>query len=48
LVDRNPQTFVSIPQAKASDYVKATQRIFRGGAESSALGVLVLVNPVGK
>jgi putative CocE/NonD family hydrolase len=48
LVDRNPQTFVSIPNAKASDYVKATQRIFRGGAESSALGVLVLVNPVGK
>jgi putative CocE/NonD family hydrolase len=48
LVDRNPQTFVSIPKAKASDYVKATQRVFRGGAESSALGVLVLVNPVGK
>ena len=48
LVDRNPQTFVSIPKAKASDYVKATQRIFRGGAESSALGVLVLVNPAGK
>jgi putative CocE/NonD family hydrolase len=48
LVDRNPQTFVSIPNAKANDYVKATQRVFRGGAESSALGVLVLVNPVGK
>jgi putative CocE/NonD family hydrolase len=48
LVDRNPQTFVSIPKAKASDYVKATQRVFRGGAESSALGVLVLANPAGK
>lgn len=48
LVDRNPQTFVSIPNAKANDYVKATQRVFRGGAESSALGVLVLVNPAGK
>jgi putative CocE/NonD family hydrolase len=48
LVDRNPQTFVSIPQAKASDYVKATQRVFRGGAEASALSVLVLANPAGK
>jgi putative CocE/NonD family hydrolase len=48
LVDRNPQTFVSIPQAKASDYVKATQRVFRGGAESSALGILVMANPAGK
>jgi putative CocE/NonD family hydrolase len=48
LVDRNPQTFVSIPQAKASDYVKATQRVFRGGNEASALGVLVLANPAAK
>ncbi|MFN7673304.1 MAG: CocE/NonD family hydrolase [Betaproteobacteria bacterium] len=48
LVYRNPQNFVSIPNAKANDYVKATQRVFRGGAESSALGVLVLVNPAGK
>jgi uncharacterized protein len=48
LVDRNPQTFVSIPKAKASDYVKATQRVFRGGAESSSLGVLVMANPAGK
>jgi putative CocE/NonD family hydrolase len=42
LVDRNPQTFVSIPKAKASDYVKATQRVFRGGEDASSLGVLVL------
>ena len=42
LVDRNPQTFVSIPQAKASDYVMATQRVFRGDAESSSLELLVL------
>jgi putative CocE/NonD family hydrolase len=48
LVDRNPQTFVSIPNAKANDYVKATQRVFRGGAESSALGVWVMANPAGK
>ena len=42
LVDRNPQTFVSIPKAKASDYVGATQRVLRGGEEGSSLGVLVL------
>ncbi|MFM7459869.1 MAG: CocE/NonD family hydrolase [Burkholderiales bacterium] len=48
LVDRNPQTFLSIPSAKASDYVKATQRVFRGGAESSALGVWVMANPAAK
>jgi len=42
LVDRNPQTFVSIPQAKASDYVKATQRVYRGAAEGSAIGLMVL------
>lgn len=48
LVDRNPQTFVSIPQAKAADYVKATQRVFRGGAEPSSLGMLVLATPAAK
>src|SRR4030095_5997148 len=28
-VDRNPQKFVNIPTAKAEDYQKATQRIYR-------------------
>ena len=28
LVDRNPQTFVNIPAAKAEDFQKATQRIY--------------------
>ena len=36
--DRNPQKFVpNIYEARASDYVKATQRIYRGGASASAI-----------
>jgi putative CocE/NonD family hydrolase len=36
--DRNPQTFVpNIFEAHASDYVKATQRIYHGGATASAI-----------
>ena len=46
LVDRNPQTFVNIPTAKAEDFKKATHRIYRGGNTASALTVQVL--PVGK
>src|SRR6202011_5050678 len=30
LVDRNPQTFVNIPTAKASDFKKAIQRVYSG------------------
>ena len=30
LVDRNPQKFMNIPDAKASDFVKATERIYQG------------------
>ncbi|HTI72813.1 MAG TPA: CocE/NonD family hydrolase [Candidatus Limnocylindria bacterium] len=38
LYDRNPQTFVTnIFNAKLSDYQKATQMIYRGGAQSSAI-----------
>jgi uncharacterized protein len=32
LTDRNPQTFLDIPKAKASDYHKATERVYRGSA----------------
>jgi predicted acyl esterase len=39
LVDRNPQTFVNIPDAKPGDFRKATERIYRGEAQAS--GVLV-------
>jgi putative CocE/NonD family hydrolase len=37
MVDRNPQQFLSIPQAKAQDFRKATERIYRGGADGSRL-----------
>lgn len=35
LVDRNPQTFTTIPTARASDFVKAEQRVYRSGDEAS-------------
>ena len=38
LYDRNPQTFVpNIFLAKPSDYVKATHRVYRGGANASSI-----------
>jgi uncharacterized protein len=42
LTDRNPQTFVNIPTAKASDFQKATERVYRGGAEGSEIRLLVI------
>jgi hypothetical protein len=45
LVDRNPQKFVpNIPDARPEDFITATQRISRGGARASAIGVSVLPN----
>jgi putative CocE/NonD family hydrolase len=41
LVDRNPQKFVNIPTAKAEDFQKATERIYRGGEEGTRLRVWV-------
>jgi len=41
LIDRNPQTFVNIPDAKPSDFKKATERVYRGKGKSS--GVIVHV-----
>ncbi len=41
-IDRNPQTFVNIFQAKAADFVKATHRVHRTAAAPSALVVRVL------
>ncbi len=36
--DRNPQKFVpNIYEARASDYIKAAQRIYRGGSSASAV-----------
>jgi len=42
MFDRNPQTFVDVYHAKASDYRKATQRVYRGAATPSSVVVRVL------
>ncbi len=42
LTDRNPQTFGDIPNAKPTDFVKATQRVFLGGADGSRLELKLL------
>ena len=42
LVDRNPQKFVDIYQATEADFQKATQRVYRAGANASHLSVSVL------
>src|SRR5262249_6192728 len=42
LVDRNPQRFVDIYQAKESDFQKATQRVYRSARNATAVKVGVL------
>ncbi|MBA3974857.1 MAG: X-Pro dipeptidyl-peptidase [Candidatus Solibacter sp.] len=42
LTDRNPQKYVPIHEAKTSDFVKATQRVYLGGQQASGLTVRVL------
>jgi len=37
LTDRNPQKFVDIPKAVPADFVKATERVFYGGADGSKI-----------
>ncbi|MDQ1473992.1 MAG: uncharacterized protein QOJ99_5472, partial [Bryobacterales bacterium] len=37
LTDRNPQKFMDIPKALKTDFVKATQRVYVGGAEGSKI-----------
>jgi putative CocE/NonD family hydrolase len=37
LTDRNPQVFINIPDAKPSDFVKATQRIYHAPSQPSAI-----------
>jgi len=44
LVDRNPQTFVDIPNAKAEDYKKATHRVYHSASAASELTVLILLH----
>jgi uncharacterized protein len=42
LVDRNPQKFVNIPDAKPEDFQKAAERVYRGGEHASAIILPVL------
>ncbi len=39
LTDRNPQQFLEIPKARSDDFVKATQRVYRGGVEGSKIKI---------
>ncbi len=45
LTDRNPQTFVNIPEAKPSDFVKATERVYHSKGEPSGIAVQVISMP---
>src|SRR6202044_3427303 len=38
LTDRNPQTFVNIPDAKPADFVKATERVYHSKGQASGIG----------
>lgn len=42
LIDRNPQVFTDIPNAKPEDFQKATQRVYHSPQQPSGLEVLVL------
>ncbi len=39
LVDRNPQKIMDIPKAHSNDFVKATERVYLGGADGSKIEV---------
>jgi hypothetical protein len=43
LVDRNPQKFEDIYSAKAADFVKVTERVYRYAGAASAVKVNVRV-----
>jgi putative CocE/NonD family hydrolase len=45
LTDRNPQTFVNIPDAKPSDFVKATERVYHAKGATSGIVVGLLASP---
>jgi uncharacterized protein len=42
VADRNPQKFVDIYHAKAEDFQKATERVYRGGQQASDVKVMVV------
>jgi predicted acyl esterase len=43
LMDRNPQVFMNINEAKPGDYRKATHTVFHDAARPSHLGVAIWV-----
>jgi uncharacterized protein len=45
LVDRNPQTFTDIPNAKPSDFKPATETVYHSGEAASGVEVLVMPQP---
>jgi predicted acyl esterase len=45
LIDRNPQSFVDIPNAEPTDFQAATQRIVRSRTQPSGVVVNVLPQP---
>lgn len=45
LTDRNPQTFVNIPDAKPTDFVKATERVYHNRGQASGIAVGVISRP---
>jgi len=45
LVDRNPQTFTNIPNAKPSDFKAATETVYHSGDAASGVEVLVMPQP---
>ena len=42
LVDRNPQTFVDIPNARPSDFVRQTHRVYQSASLASAIRLNVM------
>ncbi len=42
MVDLNPQQFENIPTAKASDFQKATERVFYGGSQGTHIDLLTI------
>jgi uncharacterized protein len=42
LIDRNPQVFMRIPDAKPEDFKMATQRVYRTPSQASGLMLQIL------
>jgi uncharacterized protein len=42
LTDRNPQTFVNIPDAKPTDFVKASEKIYHSKGQASGIALQIM------